>query len=72
MSHVPTEGTKRCRRCDEAKPVQEFRRWRMWGDKTREYRRAWCVDCEREYGREWRRKHPGYHAAKARAYRALP
>ena len=72
MSYVPTEGVKQCRRCLKDKPVTEFRvfdKGRVTGD--RQYRRSWCRDCDREYVREWRRRNPGYHAERARRYRAL-
>ena len=71
MSYVPMEGDKACRRCGERKTVQDFRVFRSQGSADREYRRSWCIACEREYGRAWRRKNPGYHAEWSRRYRSL-
>ena len=71
MSHVPTDGIKTCRRCNVAKPVTEFRTFRAYGAQDREYRRSWCRECEREYGRAWRQRNPGYHARWSRQYRAM-
>ena len=71
MSYVPNEGSKRCRRCEELKPVTEFRVFRVYGSAEREYRRSWCKACERAYSKEWRQKNPGYHAEWSRAYRSM-
>ena len=71
MSHVPMEGEKICRRCGDSKRVTEFRVFRCRGSQDREYRRSWCVECEREYGRSWRQKNPSYHAEWSRRYRAM-
>ena len=71
MSYVPMDGHKACRRCGESKPVTQFRIFRSHGSPDREYRRSWCVPCEREYGRAWRRRNPGYHAEWSRRYRSL-
>jgi len=71
VSYVPVEGQKVCRNCGVSKAVVEFRTFRVYGAADREYRRSWCSDCEREYGRAWRRRHPGYHADRSRYYRAL-
>lgn len=71
MSYVPMEGEKSCRRCGETLPVTEFRVFRAYGDRNREYRRSWCMGCERDYGRAWRRRNPGYHAEWSRRYRSL-
>ena len=71
MSYVPVTGSKVCRRCGEEKDVTEFRTFRRYGAKDREYRRSWCRDCDRQYVREWRKRNPEYHAEAARRYRAL-
>lgn len=71
MSYVPVEGLKACRRCGELKDVVKFRVFRRHGDPNREYRRSWCRDCDREYGRQWRARNPGYHAAWSKRYRRL-
>lgn len=71
MSYVPTEGEKVCRACGTQKPVTDFRVFRAYGSPDREYRRSWCMDCERDYGRRWRRRNPGYHAERSKAYRTM-
>jgi len=71
MSYVPLDGHKECRRCGETKPVERFRIFRSQGSRDREYRRSWCRACEREYGRTWRERNPGYHAEWSRRYRSL-
>ncbi len=71
MSHVPMDGQKDCRRCGRQLHVTKFRVFRSYGAADREYRRSWCIECEREYGRAWRRKNPGYHAEWSRRYRSL-
>jgi len=71
MSYVPTEGRKTCRCCGASKPVTGFRIFRSYGSPDREYRRSWCLDCEREYSRAWRRRNPEYHATWSRRYRAM-
>jgi len=77
------EKTKTCRRCGEKRATREFRAfsvrsgWEYLGPgKYRPkymgpYLRSWCRDCEREYSKSWRERHPGYHAQKAREYRAM-
>jgi len=48
---------RRCSRCGEIKPVEEF----PMKNKARGLRRVWCRDCCRAYGREhYRRNKPAY------------
>ncbi len=71
MSYVPVAGRKVCRRCGDAKDVSQFRVFRRYGNPDREYRRSWCKECDRAYGRDWRLKNPGYHAEWSRRYRSM-
>ncbi len=71
MSFVPVQGTKACRKCGEQKEVTEFRVFRRYGQTDREYRRSWCMGCDRAYARQWRERNPGYHKEWSRRYRAM-
>jgi len=67
------EPPKRCRLCDETKPVDEFRRDVRYSDG----RSSYCIVCDKRKSREWRARNkeraeenqaawlaanPGYHA----------
>ena len=71
MSYVPMDGLKMCRCCGTARPVTEFRVFRSYGAAEREYRRSWCMTCEREYSKAWRERNPTYHSEWSRRYRAM-
>lgn len=55
-------GGRRCSRCGEVKPIEEF----PIKNKARGLRRVWCRDCCRVYGREHYRKNTPYYIRKAR------
>lgn len=60
---VSPQAERRCSRCGEMKPVDEF----PVKEKDRGLRRVWCRDCCRAYGREhYRRNRPAYLAKSAR------
>ena len=54
---------RRCQRCDEYKPLTEFKR-----RKTGTYQ-GYCQPCQREYLREWRAANREHHNAYMREYR---
>lgn len=58
---APT-GSRRCSRCGEVKPTEEF----PMKIRTRGLRRVWCRDCCREYGREHYARNRPVYLAKAR------
>jgi len=45
--------TKRCPRCGETKPVDEFHRDRSAHDGLT----GWCASCRNEHGSTWREEH---------------
>jgi len=58
---------KRCSRCGQAKPLDEF----PWKVKSRGLRRVWCRDCCRAYGREHYRAHTPYYLDKTKKRRVI-
>ncbi len=65
-NYVITE-TRRCSRCGESKPIDDF----PWKVKARGLRRVWCRGCCRAYGREHYRKNRPTYLAKSAKRRAI-
>lgn len=60
-----SEDAKRCSRCDETKPVNDF----PIKNKKTGLRRTWCRDCARAYGREHYRRDRTPYLDRSRARR---
>lgn len=60
-------GLRRCSRCGEAKPIEEF----PMKIRSRGLRRVWCRDCCRAYGREHYRRNRSVYLAKAQRRRQV-
>ncbi len=58
---IVTIDGRRCSRCGEVKPIEDF----PIKDRERGLRRVWCRDCCRAYGREHYRKNKPTYLAKA-------
>lgn len=61
----PPEGMKKCKRCQETKPVAEFGSHKGRADGL-QYN---CKKCDVIIQTEWRRKHPEYHRANSKKWR---
>ncbi len=64
---LPEPVTRRCSRCGEVKPVEEF----PTKNKKTGLRRVWCRDCCHAYGREHYRRTRSRYLERARARRRL-
>src|SRR6266540_1541510 len=61
--YVASSTERRCSRCGQLKPLDEF----AIKNKKTSLRRVWCRDCARAYGREhYRKNKPMYLAKNAR------
>lgn len=49
------EPERYCKRCEETKPVAEFRLCTR--SNGSQYRECWCHECLKKYRAEWKRKH---------------
>lgn len=56
--HVSPRGMRWCSHCQTDKAPEEFRR--LIGPEPLD---RWCMDCRREYTKEWRKKNPDKFAA---------
>ncbi|MBA7662760.1 hypothetical protein ES703_70793 [subsurface metagenome] len=57
----PAEPTKRCSRCGETKPLDDFYR----DSRSKDQHDAWCKDCFNKYRQVWRETHRDREALKA-------